>query len=138
MNRQDIVQQLVTELKTISGINDNVYSEFYMWDDIPTGQYPVLIVQAGMEMANYEGKSTLDTDFRAIIYGYVLSYETRETLLNELIQDVRTIIHADPTSNGLTMDRQMVSIATDEGIQKPHGIFRMEVKCWTHEYVASR
>jgi len=138
MNRQAIIDQLAAELKTITDVGENVYTEWYMWDDPPNDQYPILIVQAGMEIPTYEGKVTLDTDFRAIIYGYVMDYEHRETKLNALIQSVRTIIHDDPTSNGLTMDRQMVSITTDEGIQKPYGIFKMEVTCWTHEYVTSR
>ena len=138
MNRQALIDQLQTELKTIADVGENVYTEWYMWDDAPNDQYPILIVQGGSETPSYKDKSTLDTDFRAIIYGYVMDCEHREKKLNDLIQSVREIVHQDPFSNSLTMDRQIVSIATDEGIQKPYGIFKMEIYMWTHENVSTR
>ena len=138
MNRQDLIDQLQTELKTIADVGENVYTEWYMWDDAPNDQYPILIVQGGPADHNYKDKSTLDTWTTVIIYGYVMDYEHRETKLNSLIQSVDTIVHNDPTSNGLTLDRQLGRIETDQGLQKPYGLFIREVKLWTHENVSTR
>jgi len=136
MNRKSIVDRFVTELGSISGVV-TVSDNFKMWEDVSIPDMPCLIVVGGTETATYEGKVTVDYDFRVIIYGYI-GGANRETQLNNLIQSVRTKIHSDPRSAGLTLDRQIRTIDTDEGMFAPKGVFRMEVSCWVHDIVTSR
>ena len=137
MNRQGIIDRLVVELKTISDVGQNVYSEMKTWDDVPDDQFPTLIVQAYTETPTYAG-AEMDTDFRVMIYGYVMSQDHRESQLNTLINNVRDKIHADFSTNGLTYDRKITSIVTDAGWLKPVGYMVMEISCSVHDVITTR
>jgi len=137
VNRQVIIDRIVIELKEITSVRDNVFSEMKLIEDIPDDQFPTLVVQGGSESTIYDG-AVLVTDFRIVVYGYVLGYRTREADLNALIQYVRDKLHEDPYTNDLTSDKTIAEIATDEGWMREKGAFRMEVSCRVHDEIISR
>lgn len=138
MNRQDIIDQLVTELKTISNVGHNVFSEFMSWENVAPNQMPTLIVVGGTETPATPVGSDLVTHFTVMIYGYVESMNHREKKLNDLIESVRAKVWADPHTNTLTMDRRVGPIFTDEGLFKPKGVFIMEVHCDVYDVISGR
>lgn len=138
--RQAVVNAFVEVLKNIDGsgvylqnVHENVQSRFQFWDEIK--QFPHINVTAGAETREYLPGNFKWRFMNMTIRIYVKTNDDPREQLEQLIEDVETVIESNPTiaytdntdtSKSIT-DIRIDSIDTDEGVLEPFGI--AEIVC---------
>ena len=94
--RANIVNALVTKLKTINGqgafltdVGENVHPRLKFWDEID--EFPALHLNAGSETRDYRTAGVRDRFLTISIRCYVQDEDAQEAL-NELMEDVETVV----------------------------------------------
>jgi len=138
--RSNIIEALVTALKTINGagqfltdLNNNVSGRLQFWDEVE--DFPAVHLNAGSETREYQGGGFKDRYLSVTIRIYVQE-EDAQVKLNEVMEDIETVIESNSNLqytdklNTLYNVHQMsvVSIDTDEGVLEPLGVGEMLIE----------
>lgn len=138
--RSNIIEALVTALKTINGsgqfltdLNNNVSGRLKFWDEVE--DFPAVHLNAGSETREYQGGGFKDRYLSVTIRIYVQE-EDAQVKLNEVMEDIETVIETN--SNLQYTDKlntvynvhqmSVVSIDTDEGVLEPLGVGEMLIE----------
>ena len=138
--RSNIIEALVTALKTINGsgqfltdLNNNVSGRLKFWDEVE--DFPAVHLNAGSETREYQGGGFKDRYLSVTIRIYVQE-EDAQVKLNEVMEDIETVIETN--SNLQYTDKlntvynvhqmSVVSIDTDEGVLEPLGVGEIELE----------
>ena len=132
--RANIVNALVTKLKTINGqgafltdVGENVHPRLKFWDEID--EFPALHLNAGSETRDYRTAGVRDRFLTISIRCYVQDEDAQEAL-NELMEDVETVVEDNSrlaytdklNAVHYTQQITVISIDTDEGVLEPLGV----------------
>jgi hypothetical protein len=137
--REDIASNLLTVISNIASPTiQKVTRQPFLIEELSEQQYPAVIIQTSEETRNDtelgSGAKSRHGTIDFLILGFVKGAETNiDTLRNQLITAIETVIENDITRNGNALDSQVVSIETDEGSLFPVGGIRMVIKCF-YEY----
>lgn len=138
--RSNIIEALVTALKTINGsgqfltdLNNNVSGRLKFWDEVE--DFPAVHLNAGSETREYQGGGFKDRYLSVTIRIYVQE-EDAQVKLNEVMEDIETVIETNSNLqytdklNTIYNVHQMsvVSIDTDEGVLEPLGVGEMLIE----------
>lgn len=138
--RSNIVEALVTKLKTINGagqflvdLDNQVFPRLLFWDEVDA--FPAVHLNAGSETRQYQGGGYKDRFLSVTIRCYVNEEDAQEAL-NALMEDVETVL--EESSNLQYSDKQnnlfrvqqisVISIDTDEGVLEPLGVGEMLIE----------
>lgn len=138
--RSNIIEALVTALKTINGsgqfltdLNNNVSGRLKFWDEVE--DFPAVHLNAGSETREYQGGGFKDRYLSVTIRIYVQE-EDAQVKLNEVMEDIEAVIETN--SNLQYTDKlntvynvhqmSVVSIDTDEGVLEPLGVGEMLIE----------
>lgn len=138
--RSNIIEALVTALKTINGsgqfltdLNNNVSGRLKFWDEVE--DFPAVHLNAGSETREYQGGGFKDRYLSVTIRIYVQE-EDAQVKLNEVMEDIETVVETN--SNLQYTDKlntvynvhqmSVVSIDTDEGVLEPLGVGEMLIE----------
>jgi hypothetical protein len=138
--RSNIIEALVTALKTINGsgqfltdLNNNVSGRLKFWDEVE--DFPAVHLNAGSETREYQGGGFKDRYLSVTIRIYIQE-EDAQVKLNEVMEDIETVIETN--SNLQYTDKlntvynvhqmSVVSIDTDEGVLEPLGVGEMLIE----------
>lgn len=137
--REDIASNLLTVISNIASPTiKKATRQPFLIDELSEQQYPAVIIQTSEETRNDSelgsGTKTRHGTIDFLVLGFVKGAETNiDTLRNELITAIETVIENDITRNGNALDSQVVSIETDEGSLFPVGGIRIVIRCM-YEY----
>lgn len=137
--REDIASNLLTVISNIASPTiKKATRQPFLIDELSEQQYPAVIIQTSEETRNDSelgsGAKSRHGTIDFLVLGFVKGAETNiDTLRNELITAIETVIENDITRNGNALDSQVVSIETDEGSLFPVGGIRMVIRCM-YEY----
>lgn len=138
--RSNIIEALVTALKTINGagqfltdLNNNVSGRLKFWDEVE--DFPAVHLNAGSETREYQGGGFKDRYLSVTIRIYVQE-EDAQVKLNEVMEDIETVIETNSNLqytdklNTIYNVHQMsvISIDTDEGVLEPLGVGEMLIE----------
>lgn len=138
--RSNIIEALVTALKTINGsgqfltdLNNNVSGRLKFWDEVE--DFPAVHLNAGSETREYQGGGFKDRYLSVTIRIYIQE-EDAQVKLNEVMEDIETVIETNSNLqytdklNTIYNVHQMsvVSIDTDEGVLEPLGVGEMLIE----------
>ena len=138
--RANIVNALVTKLKTINGqgafltdVGENVHPRLKFWDEID--EFPALHLNAGSETRDYRTAGVRDRFLTISIRCYVQDEDAREAL-NELMEDVETVVEDNSrlaytdklNAVHYTQQITVISIDTDEGVLEPLGVGEITIE----------
>ena len=133
--RQSIVKALVAKLCTINGtgeffadLNNNVHPKLKFWDEID--DFPAIHLNAGTETRIYQAGGYKDRFLSITVRCYVKNEDDPVTELDELLEDVETIIEENSRltytdklgATQHTHQSTILSIDTDEGVLEPYGV----------------
>ena len=132
--RRAIVEALAKELENINGTSPfrtsvaNVERRLKFWDEV--SEFPTIHVGAGAETREYDGGGFRFRFLRITIRCYVSDDNDVIDALEELLEDVETIVEdKDPLtyydSTGASQSTVQTTIATvdtDEGVLEPLGV----------------
>ena len=138
--RANIVNALVTKLKTINGqgafltdVGGNVHPRLKFWDEID--EFPALHLNAGSETRDYRTAGVRDRFLTISIRCYVQDEDAQEAL-NELMEDVETVVEDNSrlaytdklNAVHYTQQITVISIDTDEGVLEPLGVGEITIE----------
>lgn len=137
--RTSIVKALTEKLKVISQDNgyktnlfENAYPFLKFWDEV--NDFPCVYSSAGTEFREYQ-PSNFTWGFLALsIKIYVKDSDDPQQALEDLLDDVETVIDAnrvlvyDTENNYSTTEILITSITTDEGLLKPYGVAEINLQ----------
>jgi len=138
--RANIVNALVTKLKTINGqgafltdVGENVHPRLKFWDEID--EFPALHLNAGSETRDYRTAGVRDRFLTISIRCYVQDEDAQEAL-NELMEDVETVVEDNSrlaytdklNAVHYTQQITVISIDTDEGVLEPLGVGEITIE----------
>jgi hypothetical protein len=138
--RANIVNALVTKLKTINGqgafltdVGENVHPRLKFWDEID--EFPALHLNAGSETRDYRTAGVRDRFLTISIRCYVQNEDAQEAL-NELMEDVETVVEDNSrlaytdklNAVHYTQQITVISIDTDEGVLEPLGVGEITIE----------
>jgi len=138
--RANIVNALVTKLKTINGqgafltdVGENVHPRLKFWDEID--EFPALHLNAGSETRDYRTAGVRDRFLTISIRCYVQDEDAQEAL-NELMKDVETVVEDNSrlaytdklNAVHYTQQITVISIDTDEGVLEPLGVGEITIE----------
>lgn len=138
--RRAIVEALAKELENINGTSPfrtsvaNVERRLKFWDEV--SEFPTIHVGAGAETREYDGGGFRFRFLRITIRCYVSDDNDVIDALEELLEDVETIVEdKDPLtyydSTGAsqsTVQTNIISVDTDEGVLEPLGVGEVVVE----------
>jgi hypothetical protein len=138
--RRAIVEALAKELEQINGTPPfrtsiaNVERRLKFWDEV--SEFPTIHVGAGAETREYDGGGFRFRFLRITIRCYVSDDNDVIEALEELLEDVETIVEdKDPLtyydSTGAsqsTVQTNIISVDTDEGVLEPLGVGEVVVE----------
>lgn len=138
--RRAIVEALAKELEQINGTPPfrtsiaNVERRLKFWDEV--SEFPAIHVGAGAETREYDGGGFRFRFLRITIRCYVSDDNDVIEALEELLEDVETIVEdKDPLtyydSTGAsqsTVQTNIISVDTDEGVLEPLGVGEVVVE----------
>ena len=138
--RRAIVEALAKELEQINGTPPfrtsiaNVERRLKFWDEV--SEFPTIHVGAGAETREYDGGGFRFRFLRITIRCYVSDDNDVIEALEELLEDVETILEdKDPLtyydSTGAsqsTVQTNIISVDTDEGVLEPLGVGEVVVE----------
>jgi len=138
--RRAIVEALAKELEQINGTSPfrtsiaNVERRLKFWDEV--SEFPTIHVGAGAETREYDGGGFRFRFLRITIRCYVSDDNDVIEALEELLEDVETIVEdKDPLtyydSTGAsqsTVQTNIISVDTDEGVLEPLGVGEVVVE----------
>lgn len=138
--RRAIVEALAKELENINGTSPfrtsvaNVERRLKFWDEV--SEFPTIHVGAGAETREYDGGGFRFRFLRITIRCYVSDDNDVIDALEELLEDVETIVDdKDPLtyydSTGAsqsTVQTNIISVDTDEGVLEPLGVGEVVVE----------
>jgi len=133
--RENIASNLFTVISNIaSPVIKKITRQPFIVDELSEQQYPAILIQTSEENRNDSelgsgAKRRISTiDF--LILGFVKGAESNiDSLRNELITSIETVIENDITRGGHALDSQVISVETDEGSLFPIGGIRMIIRC---------
>ena len=129
--RREIVDALVTELKTMDGTAyfgaatfPNVYNKLKFWNEID--DFPSVLVTAGTETRDYL-PGNFKWGYLAITIRIFVKAEEPETDLENIFEAIETIVDASGNleyniTGSKIEDMKIISLNTDEGLLAPHGV----------------
>ncbi len=138
--RKNIVDALVTKLKTINGqgafltdVGENVHPRLKFWDEVD--EFPAIHLNAGSETREYRAAHVRDRFLSITIRMYVQEEDSQEAL-NELMEDVETVIEDNSRLQytdkmnivHYTHQITVISLDTDEGVLEPLGVGEMLIE----------
>jgi hypothetical protein len=138
--RRAIVEALATELEQINGTPpfrtavSNVERRLKFWDEV--NEFPTIHIGAGTETREYDGGGFRFRFLRITIRCYVSDDNDVIEALEELLEDVETILEdKDPLtyydSTGAsqsTVQTTIGTVDTDEGVLEPLGVGEITIE----------
>ena len=138
--RRAIVEALATELEQINGTPpfrtavSNVERRLKFWDEV--NEFPTIRIGAGTETREYDGGGFRFRFLRITIRCYVSDDNDVIEALEELLEDVETILEdKDPLtyydSTGAsqsTVQTTIGTVDTDEGVLEPLGVGEITIE----------
>jgi|19_taG_2_1085344.scaffolds.fasta_scaffold00206_10 hypothetical protein len=131
--RQNIVAQIVTELKDIDGVSpyigpdlvDHVYPTSIFWDEVDN--FPTISVTSGTETREYLSGGFKWGFLTINIQIYVKSNTPKDDLEN-IFSDIESVLDANNNLGGLCTDIRILSLNDDEGLLHPLGVGEMTLQ----------
>jgi hypothetical protein len=137
--RISVVKALAEKFKIIDGTGsfktnlfDNSYPKLKFWDEVQ--DFPCVYLTAGTEIREYMPSDFTWGFLNVSIKVYVRSESEAQQLLEDLLDDLETVIHDnrvlvyDTTNNLSTTEILIQSITTDEGLLAPYGVGEINVQ----------
>jgi len=130
--RQQIVSQIVTNLKTIDGTTpwlsnlwNNVFPRLIFWDEV--NDFPTVSVVSGNETREYLPGNFKWAYLTVSIRIYVKADDPKSELEN-IFGDIESVIDANQDLAGLCTDTRILSLTDDEGLLTPLGVGEMTLQ----------
>jgi len=127
--RQQIITQLVTNLKTIDGTTpwasklwDNVFDRLIFWDEV--NDFPTVSVVSGNESREYLPGNFKWAYLTVSIRIYVKADDPKLELEN-IFGDIESVLDDNNNLGGLCTDIRILSLTDDEGLLAPLGVGEM-------------
>ena len=136
--RSQIVNALVTKLRTINGLGDfltdlgnNVSPRLLFWDEVDS--FPAVHLNAGSETREYRTSAQKDRFLNITLRCYIKDANNSTEALARLLEDVETVVEDNARlpyvdARNVTQYTQqitVISIDTDEGVLDPLGVGEM-------------
>jgi hypothetical protein len=124
--RQQIVSEIVTNLKTIDGTTpwlsnlwNNVFDKLIFWDEV--NDFPTVSVVSGDESREYLPGNFKWAYLTVNIRIYVKADDPK-TELENIFGDIESVIDDTNELGGLCVDTRILSLTDDEGLLAPLGV----------------
>ncbi len=135
--RYQILEALKTKLELINGmgtfltdVSKNVHTKLLFWDEVDS--FPAIHMNAGSETRENLAGGVKNRFLSITLRVYVKNFENAQKNLDELIEDIETVIEdnsvlsyvnrSTPPVTQYTQDILIQSIETDEGVLDPLGV----------------
>lgn len=129
--RELIVQNIMETLRdqTVVRLNHITRDPGFELADLANTAFPAVLVQSGNETRNSITQNgpgaTREAVMEVNITVWTNSLKSADTLHNNLIADIETVLEVDPTRNSISEDTELVSVITGTGDVAPYQSFTM-------------
>lgn len=129
--RELIVQNIMETLRdqTVVRLNHITRDPGFELADLANTAFPAVLVQSGNDSRNSITQNGLNAVRQAVmevsITVWTNTLKSVDTVHNNLMADIETVLEVDPTRNRLTEDTELVSVITGTGDVAPYQSFTM-------------